>query len=324
MPLQQITATPHPSGNRIILRWKNPAPDQYPGVRVVRREGTHPTAWDDGFPVAEGEDLESAEDRSLKAETVYYYTLFPYRGNPAEYLFDEHNRTAAMATGPYDIAGQMFDLLPSIYHRYDTAALAKIPTGMAPEDIQRGQLCRFLDLPGGQLDQLYSFAKALLNLYHLDKVDARLLPLLAEWVGWQTDYRAEIAKQRNEIRNAPYLYQTIGLIPTLEATVKRIIGWESRTKEFVHNVLRSNRPERLNLWLRQRGESETWPQTTAPLSLNFAYEGRPAAARDNDGLLHLFYHTSRHERWEIWSKTYRADQGWTPSQPFRTEPAPLG
>ena len=32
----------------------------------------------------------------------------------------------------------------------------------------------------------------------------------------------------------------------VEATVKRIIGWESRTKEFAHNVFLSNRPERLN------------------------------------------------------------------------------
>ena len=53
-------------------------------------------------------------------------------------------------------------------------------------DTQRGQLRRFLDLPGGQLDQLYSFAKALLDLYNLDKADGRLLPLLAYWIGWQT------------------------------------------------------------------------------------------------------------------------------------------
>ena len=98
----------------------------------------------------------------------------------------------------------------------------------------------------------------MLDLYNLDKVDGHLLPLLAEWIGWQTDYRLEIAAQRNEIRNAPYVYKTIGLIPTVEATVKRLIGWESRTKEFVHNVFLSNSPERLNIWACQRNGAGEW------------------------------------------------------------------
>ena len=40
MRFLNIVATPHPSGNRIDLRWVHPNPTQFPGVRVVRREGT--------------------------------------------------------------------------------------------------------------------------------------------------------------------------------------------------------------------------------------------------------------------------------------------
>jgi phage tail-like protein len=305
MRLQQITATPHPAGNQITLHWQNPSSDQYPGVRVVRREETHPTTPNDGTVVEEGEGLATAEDEDLKGETVYYYTLFLYRVNPLQYHFDPHNRTSAMATEPYNTAEQMYDLIPAIYHRYDT---------------ESGQLRDFLDLPGEQFDQLYSFATALLNAHNLDRVDGRLLPLLAEWIGWQTDYRIEVAKQRNEIRYAPYLYQTMGLISTLEATVKRIIGWESRTKEFVHNIFRSNCPERLNIWLRQRNSTGEWSQPNKPLSLNFAYEGRPSAVRDQDGNLWLFYHTLKQNRWEIWYKIYPPnapdEKKWTPSQPL--------
>lgn len=312
MRLENITAIPHSSGNRIDLTWVNPDPDQYPGVRVVRREGTHPTSPEDGILVTEGENLHytvnengerlyNVKDENLKGETVYYYTLFPYRGNPPEYQFDRHNRTAAMATALYNMAGQMYDLLPGIYHRYDTA-LPK-SDGMSEEDKQRGQLRRFLDLPGNQLDQLYSFARAMMDLHNIDKVDGRLLPLLAQWIGWQTDYKQEIDAQRNEIRNAPSVYKTIGIIPTVEATVKRILGWESRTKEFVHNVFLSNRPERLNLWARQRSSAGEWSEPTEPLSLDFAYEGRPTAVRDGDGTLWLFYHTLKKGKWDIWYKT---------------------
>lgn len=301
MRLQQITATAHPGGNQISLSWNYPSPAQYPSVRVVRREHTHPTTPNDGTIVAEGEGLKAAEDKGLKGETIYYYTLFPYSVSPLQYDIDPHNRISAMATAPYNTAEQMYDLIPAIYHRYDA---------------ESGQLRDFLKLPGGQFDQLYSFATALLNAYNLDRADGRLLPLLAEWIGWQTNYRIEIAKQRNEIRYAPYLYQTKGLIPTLEATVKRFIGWESRTKEFVHNVFRSNSPERLNIWLRQRNSIDEWSQPTTPLSLNFAYEGRPSTVRDRDGKLWLFYHTLKDNRWEIWYKTYTSDKQWTPSQPL--------
>lgn len=333
MRLKNITAKPHPYGNRIDLNWVNPHVDEYPGVRVVRQETTHPISPNDGVLVQEAVGLTSAIDQNLKAETIYYYTLFLFRGDPREYKYEPYNRTSAMATAPYNLAGQMMELLPAIYHRYDTVLPTNIPLGMQEQDKQRGQLRRFLDLPGSQLDQLYSFARAMLYLYDLDKVDGSLFPLLAQWIGWDTDFTLETARQRNELRNAPSLYKTIGIIPTAEATVKRISGWECRTKEFVHNVFLSNQPERLNLWERQRDSSGTWTQPTAPLSLNSAYEGRPTAVRDNEGTVWLFYQTLRKKRarssgssdgnlvqdcWNIWYKTYRDDREpkWTPSQPL--------
>src|SRR6266704_2272329 len=100
MRLQRITAVAHSAGNRIDLTWVHPDPAQFPGVRVVRREGTHPTSpqprpiagLPDGLVVADsnptspfvnkvevGEDgLYHATDVGLKGETVYYYALFPY------------------------------------------------------------------------------------------------------------------------------------------------------------------------------------------------------------------------------------------------------
>jgi len=329
MLLKNIMAIPHSYGNRIDLKWINPDPVQFPGMRVMRLEGTHPISPTDGVVVAEGvglhyavnekgEGLYHAVDENLKGETVYYYTLFPYKGDPPECQIDLHNRASAMATAPYNIAGQMYDLLPAIYHRYDTVLPKIIPAGMLEEDKKRGQLRRFLDLPGSQLDQCYSFAKAMLDLHNLNKVDGRLLPLLAQWIGWKIDYNLEIEAQRNEIRNAPAVYKTIGIIPTVEATVKRISGWESRIKEFVHNVFLSNRPERLNIWVHQRSSTGEWLEPPEPLSLNFAYEGRPTAVREADGTVWFFYHTLKKGQWDIWYKTYRDDREprWAPSQPF--------
>ncbi|NTU85596.1 MAG: hypothetical protein HGA45_40720, partial [Chloroflexales bacterium] len=85
MRLQAITAVPHPAGNRIDLSWANPDPALFPGVRVVRRAGTHPTGPDDGALVDEGLGLLAASDVGLHGETVYYYALFPYRDGPRVY-----------------------------------------------------------------------------------------------------------------------------------------------------------------------------------------------------------------------------------------------
>ena len=133
-----------------------------------------------------------------------------------------------MATSPLGLADEMYSLLPLIYHRYDTLPPRAPATDIDAADLTLGALRRFLDLPGGQLDQMYSFARALLDSADLHRVEGSLLPLLAQWIGWNTDYSLELGAQRNQIRNAPRLYRSIGIIPVVEATVKRISSRESR------------------------------------------------------------------------------------------------
>jgi phage tail-like protein len=301
--LTSITAKAHPEGNRIDLSWENPEAAQFPGTRVMRRVGTFPVSPADGDLAADGVDLNSLADKNLKSEIVYYYALFPYRNAPPEYEIDRYNRVSTMATGPYNMAGQMYDLLPAIYHRYDTKFPLTVPPGMTPEDAQRGQLRRFLDLPGGQLDQFVSLIKTIPTLADVQNVDGALLPLLAEWIAWRTDHRLELDAQRNELRDAVSVYQTIGLIPSVEATVKRILGWESRAKEFVHNVARTNQPERMNIWVRRERAAGDWSHPIEPFSLGFAYDGRPSTMVDQAGTRWFFFHTLRNGRWDIWYKS---------------------
>ena len=324
--LTNITAAAHRDGNRIDLSWTNPAPQQAPGVRVVRRTGTHPTGPDDGVVVAHAIGLTSASDTGLQGETVYYYTLFPFTGTPPVYSPDPHNQISAMPIAPYDFAGRIYAMLPAVYRRYDAGRTPAPGTGL-PSDQDKGELRRFLDLPGGELDRLYSFTRAALSLSDLYRVEGQLLPLLANWIGWQTNYGLPVGAQRNEIRFAPWIYQTIGAVPNLDATVARITGWANRTKEFVHNVARSSQPERLNLWYAQPDTSGTF-SAPAFASTNFAYDGRPAVVREADGSALFFYHTQRLHGWDIWAKRYavtvNASGGtagaWQPSQPVVDRP----
>jgi hypothetical protein len=318
MRLLNIVATAHSAGNRIDLRWSNPDPVGFPGVRVVRRKGTHPLTPSDGVIVADGTGLLAASDTGLHGETTYYYSLFPFHGNPPQFEGDPHNRASAIATAPYDFSGQMYALLPAVYHRYDEAQGITADTSVAPEDRIKGELRRFLDVPGSQFDQIYSLIRTTLGVCDLDRVQGSLLPLLAEWIGWPTDYSLEVGAQRNEIRFAPYIYQTIGMIPNVGSTVKRITNWESQTKEFVFNVARTNQPERMNLWSTLRPLAGNFGNAGLA-SLNYVFEGRPVAVREGDGSLSFFYHTYRRHGWDIWTKQFAGGQ-WQPSAPIVDQP----
>jgi hypothetical protein len=316
--LLDITALAHFSGNRIDLIWSNPDPAQFPGIRVVRREGAYPTGPQDGVLVLDATGATAAADRGLRAETVYYYALYPYSGSPPQYDDDPHNRVSAMATGQYGFAARMYQLLPSIYRRYDAQQLPPPGSGVAPQDLSRGVLQRYLDLPGGQLDQFFSLARAALELHDVNTLEGVLLPLLAQWIGWRTDYALPVDAQRNEIRFAPQLYRTTGTITALDATVDRITGWPVQTKEYVHNVARTNQPERLNLWAVSRDATGTWG-TAALASVNFAYDGRPGHVTDQDGSELFLFHTYRPHGWDIWAKRLVSGQ-WQPSEPVVDRP----
>jgi hypothetical protein len=317
MRLADIKAVAHTDGNRVDVSWAYPDPANTPAVRVVRREGTHPAGPDDGVVVPAGTGFATASDTGLRGERVYYYALFPFTGNPPVYDPDPHNLITATATSSYDFAGQLYHLLPALYRRYDAGRSPARRAGPAL-DSDPGQLRGFLDLPGAELDRLYSMNTAALHLLNLDRVDGGLLPLLARWIGWRTDFGLPVAAQRDEIRFAPRLYQTVGGVPALDATVARVTGWTSRTKEFVHNVARSNRPERLNLWSALRDTTGTW-STPELASVNFAHDGRPAAVREADGSTSFFYQTHRAHGWDIWSKRFVAG-AWQPSLPVVDQP----
>jgi hypothetical protein len=331
MRLKNITATPHPMGNRIILCWKTPEviPDNSE-ICIVRREDRYPNTLTDGdkvvianltliankeYEIIDPEIKKEKADKEntslLKGETVYYYTLFVSQNGGVK-EFDRYNCTAAMATSPYNLGGQMYELLPDIYHRFDTTE-TEPAQNIQPDALeQTGELRRFLELPGQQLDQFYNFAKALLELHNLDKVDGRLLPLLAHWIGWSLDQRQGYDIHRHQIKGAPYQYQKVGTRILLEQILRRYGIKNFCIKEFIHNVFISNRPPQLNLWSQPIDNSSKGEL----LSLDFAYEGRPTTVTDGDTVW-LFYHTMRNDGyWSIWYKTWTEQKGWTDSHPL--------
>ncbi|MFD0522067.1 hypothetical protein [Paractinoplanes durhamensis] len=213
------------------------------------------------------------------------------------------NRVSALATTTYDFAGQLYGMLPVVYRRFD------------PPD---GPLRRFLDMPGRELDALYSLTRSLLGIRDVEHTEGDLLPLLAQWIGWPTDERLPVSAQRLQIRLAPRLYAVVGAPPVVRSTVARITGRSSQVKEYVHNVARTNDPERLLLWTAVRDTAGAWTPDTL-LSPHATSAGRIRHVRDRDGAELFVFHVERPHGPDIWAKRY-ADGQWAPSEPLVDRP----
>jgi hypothetical protein len=256
-------------------------------------------------------------DIGLSGETVYYYAIVAYdtafRPYPAF--------ISAMTSTPYQTAAYLYRNIPGVYQGYDTATPPPSPA-LDLADVSKGQLLRLIEMFGPQFDLIRSFAGGMQTFFDPNSINGTLLPLLAQWIGWQTNYAAGIAVQRNEVRFAPYYYATTGLAANLRGTINRLTTWDAQIKEFAHNIFLSNRPEELSIHEQQHRNSQWQPATS--VSLEVAYEGRPSAFLAADGRPWLVHHARQagsvqaQDRWQLWYKI--CDRGdWLAAQPLTND-----
>ena len=329
-------AEPDLRGGRILLTWTNPPLPGFKGTRVLRRESTFPdlskpdptsvVIFDDSTTPAgqPGRFLDvgtvsGSRTVALKGETVYYYAIVAY--DTASRQFPTF--VSAMATAPYQTGAFLYNNLPGIYQGFDTTLPPASPA-LDPADAAKGQLQRLLEMFGLQFDLLRSFAGGMRDFHSPDRIDGALLPLLPEWIGWQTNFANPVAKQRNEVKYAPSYWATIGIAANLRATINRLVTWDARFKEFAHNIFVSNNPEQLSIYeVRRKGAAFEAPRL---VTLDSAFEGRPAACLAADLRPTIFYHARQsapmprtpgrppvfEDRLHLWYKIFDRDE-WLPA-----------
>ena len=326
MQIAGLTAEPDAGGGKILLSWTNPPDATFSSIKILRRESTLPLVPEDfGSSYEVFNDLapqkgapESYVDSgppgsSLRGETTYYYAVVAIdsTSNPFPSFI------SAMATAPYQTGAYLYGNLPGIYQTYDTT-LPTVGATADPADQNKGQLLRFLEMFGLQFDVLRSFSGGARNFFDVDKIDGNLLPLLAQWIGWQSDFTLPFSKQRNEISYAPSFYRTTGVPANLRAMVNRVSTWDAHIKEFAHNIFRSSEPEQLALYTMRR-KAAVW-QPEELVTLDIGHEGKASVLLARDGL-RIFYHTRQdvpfgkinpRPRWQILYKNHNPD-GWLPA-----------
>lgn len=266
--VSSVRATVHLSGRRIDLRWKNPAatafaPAAFVGVVVTRKERTFPESPSDGTvvlsgTVAGGTLRSEVSDRGLSPLTTYYYTLFTLDSAGGVHA-DGGTRVSAFATEGYDLAERLYRLLPAAHQRLDRplrddeilalpAAVREALSALPASLRSKGQLRRFLHALLSPLDLARSFAEGLPQVQ--DPAAARpeyLLPL-ASSLGWELDRTLPVHLQRNEVRDAPRTYRTVGTIPGIRSIVTRYARWYAQVAEMDERIARATCAPQLNVY----------------------------------------------------------------------------
>jgi phage tail-like protein len=261
-----LSARAHSDGFRIDLTWE--CGTGTVDVIILRRESFFPTIDDVGteIEIYRGCDTGAFSDTGITSEKMYYYAMLRLGSN-------ELSTAQAMASTYYGIAEKLFRFLPAIYQRMDASA-----------ENSSGQLKRFLEIFGSQYDYVRSFTSAMRMFSDPQQIEGTLLPLLAGWIGWKTDFTRNLAQQRNDLRSAPSLFKTAGTAANLRATINRLNTWNAHIKEFIHSIAISNEPERLGVY-------QVYENSKPRLvSRQFSFDGHPAMCRDEAGRLWVFYH----------------------------------
>jgi phage tail-like protein len=186
---------------------------------------------------------------ALQPNQTYYYQLFsrdlPTGGDAAAPY-----RDTAMATDSYGQNRVLYQSLPEVYRRHDVITRPAAPGQDSVPELAPGfgQLRRFLDPFGIAFDSLRGTAEGIRTLHDIDNVEAKYLPLIAQWIGWDLSVEVDIPLRRNELKTANRLYALVGTLPGLRALVTQFTGWFAQIGEFAQNIGQSNQPPRRNLF----------------------------------------------------------------------------
>lgn len=208
-------------------------------VEVLRRTRTTETGPDGRVSGRHETVLDPGPDGAgLTARTTYYYELVI----GADASTAGRPRAIATPTAAFGSGRLLYEQLPAVYRRHDVvSARGSRAAGAVPEAApDNGQLRRFLDVFGAGVDHLRGRADGLRDLRDVDNVDARLLPHLAAWLGWNLSRDLPIPQQRHEVRYAAHLYRITGTLPGCTVWGKRLTGWDVEVREMWRNVFVTN------------------------------------------------------------------------------------
>ncbi len=257
--VREVHRLPEQTGSAEKLQWIQQTwtvsrIDKGQRTEVLRRTERTYVRQDGALARCDVELIDAGDDHdALEAGSTYYYRL-DVASDPSASL-----RATATPTGTHRYDQVLYDALPVVYRRHDTVTR---PTDSATELLPEatavgGQLRRLIDVFGATVGALRGSADGLRVLRDIDLTDARFLPVLAQWIGWDiTD--DDIARQRNEILAAPYRYGTVGTLTSIRDTIEHYTGWSVQIAESAQNISLTNTPPQANVFAAVESVDGRW------------------------------------------------------------------
>ncbi len=230
-------------------------------------------------------------DDALQSEEVYYYRLYLKQGSQF-YSTKYHWCTEAAAIGDFNFDQKIYDQLPAVHQYYDEPEPAKHG---------KGQLRRYLSLAGARLNHARGLVELLRDRHKVSKAYSKALPGLARMIGWRPDITSDAILLRKDISDAPDIYHTVGTVSNLRSVVNRVTRWDSKIKEFVHNIFLTNSVEKINLWeiWTQHNDGVSW-STPQRITTTDHIDGHPCVVIDASSNPWLFWHSDRDGMRGLW------------------------
>lgn len=214
---------------KILVEWRTPSGD-WDLLRLNRDSFGFVPRADYGTTLVESPKVgapTSVVDSGLQTGRFYYYTVW------VRAVLDGQWRRAgdviALATHNWGVGGQLFERVPNFYRLQDQATPGFSLYG-------KGQLERFLLIPGFEADHIRSEYESLKWVNDPDRVSGGLLPLMARQLGFGYETELGMRLVRQQMRNAVHIFKHKGAQLGIEAFASVMTGW-APTVVVGHNLV---------------------------------------------------------------------------------------
>lgn len=248
-------------GPQIILTWDPPEDPESKVtlIRIVRKLYSYSNSEIDGKIVFEGSpsEVSFADYEDVPANKCLYYTIWSFDSSSGEWYSNVSTQVSIVAfyTGD-DHWKKLFEFMGEAIIVFDkdipSGGLTKIPLDLTFADDgeafnlheigeRKGQLARFYKIIGALVDEAKELISDIPNQRNVNEACSEYLPLIASIIGFDVNREIPISRQRLEISNRVAILKIKGTIPSIEAILQSVTGFDVEVKEWCENQFISNK-----------------------------------------------------------------------------------
>lgn len=243
---------------RMLVRWASPA-GSWDLLRLTRDNFGFAPRADMGttlLEVPKAQGVVQFDETGLEPGRFYYYTVWVRA--TADNQWRRAGDVIGLVTKDWGYRSHMYELIPMIYREKDMDTAGFSMTG-------KGQLERFIELPGYECDHIRTEYESLKYINDPQKCSGGLLPLMADQLGFGYESELGMRLARQQMKNAVHIYKYKGTQLGVEAITSVLTGWAPTVTQGYNLALDQNdsaSKEGVGSWVNNSNTTLTRRSTT--------------------------------------------------------------